>query len=260
MLTGNLFFLAHMDQEGIVPINTFVYEDDRLKKIHFYVDDILQKFFKEKLENVLWLEDDSNFDPDEKEHYGYVYDERNADDKIELPSDEYEAAKVLVKALFDHSAGEMFLDKDGFTRTEFTVADIPEVPAPIDTDEPVDERFTVGEKVVDRVGRVFKYKGVLFDPLLPQQSEMSVTSNKDVYIGVDNDDYVRQTALDELWEVTEFEVYPLPLFASRYLSKDKKWFARASNINQHEGYGRTQEEAKNELMVKFLFGQKNKKK
>lgn len=267
MHTAVLFFFRYRDREGILPVNTYVYEENAaayLDEVHFYLLDILQKFIKEPLDGTFWLEEKESFDPEEMESYGYVYSELKADDEIQLPADPYEAARLIAVGLIASDSWEDEVkENDRFTFTGYTVDDIPSVGPELEYDAPVDSRYTVGESLISKRGTVLVYAGVLHDAIRPQLKDYTQQVNSKghesdagtkVLIGVDNKDFIREQDMIDFTDSSEIEVHPLPLIAVRDLPKGYQWFALHPQHPKVEGYGKTQAEAKKSLALKALLG------
>lgn len=249
------------DREGILPINTFTTDtapgSEFSDKVNFHVDNIIQKFFVKPLpDSFFWIQPVEQFDPEEEEGYGYVYAEQLKNDSRPISTDPYKAAVSLVDYILDYAIRQQELvDTDTYMLTNYTFSDIPDSPdVPIETGVPIDPRFTLGETVVDRYGRKFKYRGVTHYPLNPKnsetRSEINLT-NKTVTIGIKNKEYVKEEAITNFLANTKIPVYPLPSIAKRHLAKGMKWFT-VSDDGKKEGYGKTQKEAKEQLAFASL--------
>ena len=252
MSTFILMHFMHHDREGILPVNTFVTEtapsSDFLKLVNYHVETILQKFFTDPLPDAFfWVAPIEEFDPEEEEAYGYVFAEQDKNDLTPISADPYTAAVSIINYIITYAISQRDLvDTYTYPLTDYKVSDIP-VNAPVIEDtEPVDPRFVHGEKVVDKWGRRFTYRGILHDPLYPKQTATSADmdfNNKNVRIGVENREYVSEKAILDFIATNKIPIYPVPPRFQRHLAKGTKWFALSAD-GKKESFGKTQKEVK----------------
>lgn len=264
-----LFFYRYHEREGIVPVDSFVHPNwtqENLNEVNYYIHGILQNFIQEPLNDFVYVENKTTFDPEEEEGYGYVYAEQLADNHIKLSGDTYEAAVEIVK-YFLYSKIWLYdvLYDEKFTFTGYSEADIPLTrPTPV-YDVPEDSRYTLGEVLVSPNNKKLTYAGVLHDPVIKEVSNGALQVNSkrlesylgnSVLVGLNNNDYVREVDVKEFIASETINVFPLPLIAKSYVLKGSKWFAQVDELPKIEAYGKTQKEAKENLAVKALFERK----
>lgn len=258
-----LFFFDSLEDEGIIPVSTFVYPDvvqnDYLEKANFFLDNMIQKLIVEDLpEPKAWIKDIDNMDFEEEDWHGYLYAELQDDAKISLPANAYHAAKIIATTLVESDTWGIFVAQDSkYTLSPTTLADLPE-DEPVLPATPVDPRFEIGQILVNARGKRFKYMGVLWNPdnkrvTKRAQEDLWAPKLPTVLVGLNNTDYVTETQRDNWVADNTIEIYPLPLFAVNYLPKGSAWFTRVASSPKIEGYGKTEQEAKEDLAVKVLF-------
>lgn len=259
MSTFILMYFMYHDREGILPLNSFATKTapgpDFADKVNFHLSELLAPFFMEEIpDSFFWIQPVEQFDPEEEEGYGYVYSEQLKDEKLPLPFEPYDAAVILAKliiAYIEHNDGI-----SNYTLIEnYNVDDISTTAPVIDETVPVDPRFIKGETVVNIYGDRFTYRGALHYPLNIKYGELHAEAdhhNKNVKIGVKNNDYVPEKAIIDFLNTNDIPIYPLPSVAKRHLAKGTKWFTLSPD-GKIEGYGKTQKRAKELLAFRSLI-------
>lgn len=252
-------------RQDTVPVNTYEYthsfSNAYYDTVAYHLQQILRNFLvKEPDPYLFWLENIETFETAYKEGYkeGYedVYATQLANDNIALPENAYKAAVTIMKSVVASQLWVSdFVNNDACELTSYTVEEIPEEAPSSGLTPPVDPRYTLGEKLISSSNQKATYAGVLYNPTDPRSNQWCspISFDNTVLIGIHNKSFIKESAVTEFIKNNVIHFYPLPIVAMRHVRKGSKWFAQSPQHENHEGIGRTPEQAIEQLAVKIIF-------
>ena len=263
MTSAMLFFDG--SRERIIPVNTYDHPATMpyrkyLSDVTYHLENILQKFFVEPLQETLYaLEDASDLHSiyEDDDEYGNSYAPQLADDKIPLPENAYKAATLIAKQVINSRLWVLYLtESNGYIPTGYTVQEISEEAPSTGLIPPVDPRYNIGDELINSSGRAMTYAGVLYDHIDSRVNHLTQQNkNNTILIGIENMEFIQESVVQEFIQNTTINFYPLPMVSMRHVRKGSKWFAQTPKNTTKEGIGSTPEEAIENLALKIIFSQ-----